>query len=64
MSCNDSDPDGGFECECRLGADGGPCFAQFDDKQIADHRIDYLSCDYWDDHCYNLLNERIIAIMY
>ena len=52
-----------FECDCRLGPEDKPCYTQFDTKDMFDHRIDYQSCDYWDDDCYNLLNERIIAIM-
>jgi hypothetical protein len=53
-----------FECDCKLGPNDNPCYEQFNIKDMIDHRIDYQSCDYWDDDCYNLLNERIIAIMY
>ncbi|CAG2122210.1 unnamed protein product, partial [Medioppia subpectinata] len=52
-----------FECECRLGPNESACYTQFARQTMIDHRIDYQSCDYWDDDCYNLLNERIIAIM-
>ncbi|CAG2167643.1 unnamed protein product, partial [Oppiella nova] len=52
-----------FECDCRLGPNESACYTQFDGKVMSDHRIDYQSCDYWDDECYNLMNERIIAIM-
>ncbi|XP_054155388.1 uncharacterized protein LOC128953878 [Oppia nitens] len=59
-----NDSDSRFQCDCRFGPDGQPCCRQFDGPDIADHRLDCQSCDYWDDHyCYNLLNERIIAIM-